>query len=74
MTHKIQLRRIPRSEYPVEPGLYLWQWFAFSRPALAEIDKRRNGMIWSDSNKPWNVSELSDGIAWSERIECEVVG
>ena len=72
---KIQLRRLPRSEYPVEPGLYLWR-----RPECeyesCRITIGKNGVtLWFDCmSGSFRIAELPDGIAWSERLECEVAG
>ena len=70
MSQTIQLRRLARAEYPVEPGLYLWQ-----RGINEElIGLWPNGIINVDGKIFLMRHELPDGIAWSERIECEVVG
>jgi hypothetical protein len=68
---KIQLRVLPRDQYPVEPGLYLRKREGSDTPSMVRIDE--NGTVWTESGMPWFRVELHDGIAWSERIECEVM-
>lgn len=76
---KIQLRRLARSEYPVEPGLYLWTHMGGIKTIELVEDEFGNivtfGVGLDDGrDEELDVAELPDGIAWSERLECEVVG
>jgi len=68
---KIQLRRLPREQYPTDPGLYLME--SDDCPDVQICDVTDDG--WYETSSWTNrFAELPDGIAWSERIECEVVG